>query len=242
MGTTTLFNEVEVAEAYARHRDTTDKRFIDQIADLLGPPGFLVDVGAGIGGPARRLIDRGFRVVAVEPSPAMIAVGRDRLPPLTYVQAVGEAMPLPDTSFDAATVLYVLHHCDDPEELLREAKRVVRPGGRIVVVSGSEDCARQRFFSEYFPTLRPDLPDTHELSVYARAAGLDVVDVQKVDHWVYPNRAVDEAYCRMVSTEMFAALRSLNEPEFRRGLARLRADVGRPIPPSEATLVVCGGP
>jgi ArsR family transcriptional regulator len=43
-------------------------------------------------------------------------------------------VPLPDGSFDAATMHNVLHFADDPSAALAEAARVLRPGGRLVVI------------------------------------------------------------------------------------------------------------
>jgi SAM-dependent methyltransferase len=238
MTTQTLFNDVEVAELYARHRGEVDQDFIDDIAASCGPAGRLLDIGAGTGGPAACLQDRGFDVVCVEPSPEMISEGRRTYPGLNYVRAAGEDVPLRDATFDAATVLYVLHHVDDPEAVLAQARRLIRPDGRVVVATGDSTCDRQRFFQRYFPTLHPDLPGAEEVSVYARAAGLDVIESRTVDHWIYPHRQLDEAYLRMVRTQMFATLRDLAPDEFHDGLKRLQADAGRPIPPSKAVLVV----
>lgn len=111
------------------------------------------------------------------------------------------------------------------------------------MASGNGDCPRQRFFAGYFPTLVPDLPDGADIAFYGLIAGLEVRETRTAQHWLYPNRIIDEDYVAMVETEIFAPLRSLNELEFRRGLNRLRADLGRSIPPSTITLAVlesCG--
>lgn len=239
MTTATLFEDARVAEAYGDHRGVTDERFVDEVARALGPVrGPVADVGAGTGAPAEALARRGYEVVAVEPSRAMIAQGRTRNPSVRFVRASGEELPLADGSCGGAVMLYVLHHASDPEAVLAETGRVVRVGGCIVVVCGRQDCARQRLFGRYFPTLVPDLPDTDEISLYARAAGLGLVDVRTVEHWIYPHRRIDENYVRMVEAEMFATLRSLNEPEFAAGVERLRSDVGRPLPPARVSLLV----
>jgi len=238
MTTATLFDDVEVAAAYADHRGIADETFMDEVARSLGAPsGLVADIGAGTGTPATALAARGYDVIAVEPSPAMIAEGIRRCPDVAFVRGVAEDLPLPDTSCDGVLLLYVLHHTEDPEAVLAEARRVARPAGRVIVVSGSHDCARQRLFSSYFPILAPDLPDAEEISIYARAAGLRLTGVRAVEHWVYPNRTIDDAYIRMVSTEMFAALRRLHEAEFAEGLSRLRADLGQPLPPARVSLL-----
>lgn len=243
MGTDTLFNSVDVAELYARHRGYVDERFMDELATELGHPGSRVcDVGAGTGAPADALALRGLNVVAVEPAAAMVAEGRRIHPRVRFVQADGERLPFPDASHDAAQLLYVLHHVDDPEEVLREAGRVVRRRGRVVVVSGNEECPRHRFFSAYFPSLVPDLPGAAEICTYARAAGLEILETRSTEHRVYPHTAIDDGYIAMVRGEMFASLRTLDPEAFAEGLDRLRRDEGVPIPPSEAVLVLLERP
>lgn len=235
MPTATLFNDIEVARTYAQHRGVVDRAFLAEVARSLGTrDGVVADVGAGTGAPAAELVRRGYDVVAIESSPAMIA---NRRAGVRFVQGDAESLPLRDGSCDGVVLLYVLHHTEDPEIALSEARRVLAPGGRVVVASGANGCARQRLFAGYFPTLAPDLPDADEIGVYARAAGLHVTDVRTVDYWVYPQRTVDAAYVRMVSTEMFAVLRSLNADEFDAGLARLRSDLGRPLPPAQVSLL-----
>lgn len=238
MATSTIFDSLEIADRYARHRDVTDEAFMDVVASVLPAGGRVADVGAGCGAPAEALRRRGHDVVAVEPSPAMVARGRDRHVRVPFVRGTGEDLPLGSASCGSAVLLYVLHHVEDPERVLAECRRVVRPGGRVVAVTGNTACSRQRLFAGYFPTLVPDLPDADEVALYGRAAGLSVADVVTVPHWPYPNRVIDDAYVEMVSTEMFSPLRELNPIEFTDGVVRLKRDLGLPLPPAEASLVV----
>lgn len=233
-----LYRDSVVAEGYARHRGDPDEGFIDVLGELLRPARTVLDVGAGVGGPAAALYRRGFSVLAVEPSMQMMKVGRSRYPGVSFVQAFGEALPIPGEAVDGVTLLYVLHHVEDPVEVLDECRRVLRSQGRVVVASGCADSARQRFFEEYFPTLAPDLPDAGEICEWGERASLDVCGVRTAVHWVYQSRTIDEQYLRMVENEMFAALRELNPTEFDRGLRRLRADAGKPVPPPEVAITV----
>lgn len=95
------------------------------------------DLGCGSGSIAERLAPFVRRVIAVEGSRAMLAAARRRLERLDNVEIRRgeiEALPIDDGALDAATLSLVLHHLADPGEALRETARVLRPGGRILVV------------------------------------------------------------------------------------------------------------
>jgi SAM-dependent methyltransferase len=106
-----------------------------------GAGGVLVDVGAGTGFFALAAA-RHFpfaRVVAVDRQVDMVAHVRERargegLSNVEAVQGEAEALPLPDQSADAALFSMVLHDIARPERALAEAARVLRPGGRLLLV------------------------------------------------------------------------------------------------------------
>jgi len=56
----------------------------------------------------------------------------------------GKTLPFPEASFDAALLTFVLHHAVDPAALFDEAKRVIRPDGRIVVIEDTPASPLQR--------------------------------------------------------------------------------------------------
>jgi SAM-dependent methyltransferase len=91
----------------------------------------LLDIGTGPGtliGPA---LARGAHVTAIDLAPEMVATARSRHPDVTI--AIGDAtnLPHPDGSHDSVTLGFCLHHAAEPATILREANRVLRPGGRI---------------------------------------------------------------------------------------------------------------
>jgi ubiquinone/menaquinone biosynthesis C-methylase UbiE len=61
----------------------------------------------------------------------MLAVARDRHPGLTFDHGDAEALPYPDAGFDAMVSNFGIHHVPRPTLALREAHRVLRPGGRL---------------------------------------------------------------------------------------------------------------
>ena len=94
------------------------------------------DLGCGTGQVAAALAPFVARVIAVDRSGEMLQTARRRLRSHTNVEVRrGElqAVPIDDSELDAATFILVLHHVAEPSAVLREAARVLKPGGRLLV-------------------------------------------------------------------------------------------------------------
>lgn len=108
------------------------------------------DLGAGTGQLAEVLAPHVARVLAIDSSNEMLAAARQRLARLANVEVRAgrlEALPLEDAVLDAAILGLVLHHMADPGRVVAEAARVLRPGGRLLILdmqSHEHDDYRQR--------------------------------------------------------------------------------------------------
>ncbi len=113
--------------------------------DLLGPEaGWRVaDVGCGPGAFAEALVARGAHVTAIDSARAMLDAVAARALGCDLVEADAASLPLEAGSHDAACVVQVLEYVDDPVAVLREAARIVRPGG--VVLAADTDWDTQGF-------------------------------------------------------------------------------------------------
>ncbi|MEN9683136.1 MAG: hypothetical protein RLZZ427_887 [Pseudomonadota bacterium] len=101
--------------------------------------GHLLDVGTGTGRMAELFAPRAAQVTAFDKSPEMLRVARTRLQDLpadqiNLVQGDFTALPFADAAFDTVLFHQVLHYAQAPEEVLAQAARVTRRGGRIAVV------------------------------------------------------------------------------------------------------------
>jgi len=93
----------------------------------------VLDIAAGTGTSAAAIAKSGAQVVALDFSPGMIAEGRRRHPEITFVEGDAENLPFPAKSFDAVTISFGLRNVKDPQKALGEMRRVVKPGGRLVI-------------------------------------------------------------------------------------------------------------
>lgn len=99
----------------------------------------VVDLGAGEGLVSQMLARRASRVVCIDQSPKMVEFGtelarKNGFTNLSYKKGDIEAVPLPDDSFDLALLSQALHHAEKPGVALGEAYRILKPGGRLIII------------------------------------------------------------------------------------------------------------
>ena len=102
------------------------------------PGQVILDLAAGTGTSSEPFARAGAFVVPTDFSLGMLRVGRQRQPALPFVAGDGMALPFSDASFDAATISFGLRNLEDRHVGLRELRRVVKPGGRLVVCEFSQ--------------------------------------------------------------------------------------------------------
>ncbi len=93
----------------------------------------VLDIAAGTGTSSAAIARAGARVTALDFSPGMVAVGRDKHPDIEFVAGDAMALPFDDASFDAVTISFGLRNIKDPHKALAEMRRVLVPGGRLVI-------------------------------------------------------------------------------------------------------------
>jgi ubiquinone/menaquinone biosynthesis C-methylase UbiE len=117
-----------------RYLDRTHQLMLDAVSHSgAGVPGAILDVGCGTG----RLLEKAAalwpnaRLVGVDPAQRMVEVARERIPGATIAVAGAEKLPVSDAAVNLVLSCVSFHHWKDRALGLREAARVLPPGGRL---------------------------------------------------------------------------------------------------------------
>ncbi len=139
------------AADYARYRPPYPTDVFDELDRMAAHrvPRRVADVGAGTGIFARLLARSGWRVVAIEPSLAMLAhVGGDDKLNIVRVCATAEATGLCDASVGLVTAAQAFHWFNPPYALA-EIARILAPGGSLALIWNNRDATRSAFVESY---------------------------------------------------------------------------------------------
>ncbi len=144
-------------------------------------PGKLLDVGCGNGQFLATMQKLGWEVTGVEPDGQAVKVAQERFG-LNVYEGVLEDIGFPDDTFDAITMSHVVEHLPDPIGTLRECKRILRKGGRLVVTVPNIESLGHRLFREAWLDLDPPrhlfLFSPHSLRTCAERSGLQVLELR----------------------------------------------------------------
>src|SRR5438445_12106334 len=137
----TRFHDPQHAAEFDRRTSGIRADLADKLAEMLALQGDeqILDLATGTGRVARPVAKRlkGGRVIGVDQALAMLDVGHQHSDPIpAYCQSAGEAdaLPFKSNTFDRAFVSFSLHHFGNSEGVVKEVLRVLKNGGRFVLL------------------------------------------------------------------------------------------------------------
>ncbi|MFI6072707.1 methyltransferase domain-containing protein [Actinoplanes sp. NPDC051343] len=152
------------------------------------PGHVVVDIGCGPGIDLRSLLAARAQVIGVDRDPAMIAEARRRVPGADVRQGDAHALPVADGSADRARTDRVLQHLAQPDAVLAEIFRVLRPGGVVglaepdwdTLTVAADDIETSRGFARFTAGRVRNSTVGRELARMAVRAGFELLSVEAV--------------------------------------------------------------
>jgi SAM-dependent methyltransferase len=189
--------------------------------DILGDVNGLdaVELGCGTAYFSAWLARRGARVVGVDPTPAQLATARrlqhDTGIEFPLIEAIGEDVPLPDSSFDLALSEYGASLWADPYRWIPEAARLLRPGGRLIFLTNSTisvlcmtlEGVGEQLVRPQAGLYKVEWPDTHEVEFQlSHGEWIDLLranefEVDRLVELFAPQQAETHTYYKYVTAE-----------------------------------------
>jgi SAM-dependent methyltransferase len=176
-------------ESFAQHREGDERRQLvpgrswpawSRALGFLLPPVDVADLGCGEGYLTLEAARWAKRVIAVDQSKDVLAqakalAARRKIRNITWKQGALEHLPIADHSIDVVLLSQALHHAEQPSAVLAEARRILRPGGRVVVLDlrrHDETWVRAKLGDRWLGF------DDDELATLMGVAGFDGVTVR----------------------------------------------------------------
>jgi ubiquinone/menaquinone biosynthesis C-methylase UbiE len=127
------------AEAYLSSSPHATGEDLRLLAEAVPPGATVLDLGCGAGHASFAVAARAARVTALDLTPEMLEIvrreaGARGLPNVETVRGLAESLPFADASFDLVVTRFSAHHWHDVPRALREARRVLKPGGRMLAI------------------------------------------------------------------------------------------------------------
>lgn len=222
----------EYAETYAWSRFAVPWVVgpLARYAEALPPGATVLEVGCGTGNYIHALahVRRDLAYAGFDLSEAMLAEARNR--GTNVVFRVGNAeqqFPFPEQSVSLAFAVDVIHHIIDLNRFFAEARRVLEPGGRLLIVTDSEETLRRRSLTRFFPeVLRVELsryPTIAELDSGAAVGGL----IQSGHERTEGRIPLEEEFLKRLEAKCSSAIRLITSDEHDAGMKRLRDAAAR---------------
>ena len=187
----------------------------------------VLEVGCGTGHWLRSFGGRGIRMTGLDFSAQMLAYAKAQAPSATLARGSAEHLPFASESFERVFCINALHHFQDKVAFLREALRVLRPGGTMMTVGLDPHTGVDRWYIyEYFDDVlaidRRRYPASSQIREWMRVAGFADSVTREIQHLPVRLGARAALERGRLDKSMTSQLGVLTDEEYRQGVARIR--------------------
>ena len=223
-------NYDSIAATYDRRYLVNDYSGVERVLmAFVGPSvtGRVLEVGCGTGHWLRLLGESGIRVAGVDASGSMLSYARVRARGAALAHARAENLPWASQTFERVFCINAFHHFEDKVAFLTEARRVLVPGGRVMIVGLDPHTGSDRWYIyEYFePALVNDqrrYASSNQIREWMLALQFSNVHTSEVQHLpvgLSAREAIEQGRLHKGATSQLAVL---TDDEYQRGVERIR--------------------
>lgn len=211
----------QYAETYAWAREAVPWVLdpLARSASLLPSGSTVLEAGCGTGNYIAALarLRSDLVYIGFDISPPMLDVARSRAPAVRFLPGdATKTFPCDDNRCRLVFAVDVVHHLENLERFFQEARRVLAPDGRLIIVTDSAESMRARSLTKFFPEIlaleQKRYPDPEQLRVAAGEAGLTISseepaigDIPLTDEFLSKLEAKCASAMRLLPAEVHAA-------------------------------------
>lgn len=216
---------------YARRFDYSgvERRLIDAVA---GHGAAVLEVGCGTGHWLRIVRSLVKQVAGVDPSPKMLALAKLVVPDADLRVGSAERLPWPDETFDRVFMANSLHLFSDLRSAFSEARRVLRPGGRLLTIGqdphrGTDEWCVYDYFPRTKEIDRQRYPTCGRIRKLLRESGLCDCGTIEAHRFKATLAATDALASGFLDRHITSSLALLSDKEYSSGLHKVRREAAR---------------
>lgn len=189
-----------------------------------------LEVGCGTGRWLADLSDAGSHLFGLDLSRGMLRQAAQREPPLDLARGQAGKLPFASGAFDLVFCVNAIHHFDQQQGFVREARRLLGPGGALAVCGFDPRQHRSKWYIyDYFEgTLETDLkrfPSWGTVLDWMAEAGFSQVEWREVEHIQDPKQGYAVLDDPFLQKDAASQLSLLSETAYAAGLDQIRADL-----------------
>jgi ubiquinone/menaquinone biosynthesis C-methylase UbiE len=190
----------------------------------------ILEVGCGTGYWLNELGKHKHSVNGVDPSIEMLQMARQKQSGANLIQGLAEALPWHNASFDRLFCINSFHHFTNQKGFIEEVRRVIRPGGGILIIGlDPHTCLDRWWIYDYFPQVididRQRYPPTRAIRELLASNGFSDCVTTEALHWPVEFEARSALKDNRLAKTTTSQLTVLTDSEYEIGIKQLIRDI-----------------